>query len=112
MKSRNLLGLIILGMFVVSVVYAQEENNAAQSQLPAVTLQQVEVLKSVHARHENSVFSIPGVVGFGIGLNESGQGPAFIVYVEKLTDTVQAQVPYNIEDVPVRVIESGIFKAY
>lgn len=112
MKLRNLLCLIVLGVFFVSAAYAQEENNTAQSQLPGVTLQQVEALKSVQARHENSVFAIPGVVGFGIGLNESGQGPAFIVYVEKLTDSMQAQVPYNIEDVPVRVIESGIFKAY
>jgi hypothetical protein len=77
-----------------------------------VTLQQVEALKSVQARHANSVFAVPGVVGFGIGLDKDGQGLAFIVYVKKMTHTVQAQVPYSIEGVQVRVIESGAFKAY
>jgi hypothetical protein len=104
MKLRTLLCLTFIALFIFSVAYAQAEN--------PVTLQQVEALKTVQARHENSVFAIPGVVGLGIGLNEDGQGLAFIVYVEKMTDTVQTQLPYTIEGVPVRVIESGIFKAY
>ena len=56
--------------------------------------------------------NIPGVVGIGIGLTEDGKGLGFVVYCEKLTPEVRALVPNHLQDVPVRVIESGRFRAY
>jgi hypothetical protein len=104
MRSRYLIVLTVLGVSLIMVSLALGEG--------VVDIQRVEELKAVQARHEDGVMGIPGVVGIGIGLTEDGKDLAFIVYVEKLTAAVKAQVPDRIEGVPVRMIESGIFKAY
>ena len=104
MRSRYLIVLTALGVCLIMVSLTLGEGVA--------DIQRVEELKEVQARHEDRVMGIPGVVGIGIGLTEDGQDLAFIVYVEKLTPSIKAQVPARIEGVPVRLIESGIFKAY
>lgn len=104
--SLFLLMVFSLALWLPSAGYAQ------QSRGGAVDLQRIEELKVIQARNENQVMSIPGVVGIGIGLTEDGKDLAFIVYVEKLTPRIKARVSGQIEEVPVRLIESGIFKAY
>jgi len=103
---------MILGvsLFMVSLAYTQE--NIQKIGEGVVDTQRVEELKAVQARHEDGVMNIPGVVGIGIGLTDDGKDLAFIVYVERLTSAMKANVPDSIENVPVRLIESGVFKAY
>ena len=75
-------------------------------------LSSVEALKGIQSANEEAIFNVPGVVGIGIGLMEDGESLGFVVYLKKLTTEVRAQVPTNLEGVPVRLIESGVFKAY
>ena len=113
MKKRILIFFMVLGVsffIVVSLIHAQESTQKLGEGV--VNIQRVEELKEVQARHEDGVMGIPEVVGIGIGLTEDGKDLAFIIYVEKLTPSVKAQVPDHLEGVPVRMIESGIFKAY
>ena len=69
-------------------------------------------LEAIRAKEEKHILSIPGVIGFGIGLMEDGKTLGFIVYCEALTPEVQSQVPRYLKNIPVRLIESGVFKAY
>ena len=56
--------------------------------------------------------SVPGVRGIGIGLDEAGQQPAFVIYVEKLGDGLRSKLPASIEGTNVRLIESGDIVAH
>jgi hypothetical protein len=71
----------------------------------------VKSAKSVRDRHEDELKSVPGVVGTGIGADESGQ-PEIQVYVDKLTPQAQAAIPAEVEGTPVKAIETGAFVAY
>ena len=102
-----------LGVFVDGIpgpIRAQD--NATQIKGGVVDPNEVERLKEIQARNEKFVFNIPGIIGIGIGLMEDGKTLGFIVYCEKLTPRVQSQVPRQLNDIPVRLIESGVFKAY
>lgn len=106
------LGVFVDFDFLSGDSLASPQNSSQGPEEGVVEIKRVEELKGIQERHEDSVMNIPGVVGIGIGLTEDGKDLAFIVYVEKLTPAVEAQVPDRIEGVPVRIIESGIFKAY
>ena len=77
-----------------------------------VDLNRVDELREIQAANEDAILNVPGVVGMGIGLTEDGKGLAFVVYCKKLTTQVRAMVPRHVEGVPVRLIESGVFRAY
>ncbi len=112
MRGRYPTVLVFLGVcfLMISWVHGQEGTQKIEGGM--VSTQRIEALKGIQASHEDRVMAIPGVVGIGIGLTEDGKDLAFIVYVEKLTPSVKVQMPARIEGVPVRLIESGIFKAY
>lgn len=67
--------------------------------------------RSVKARNGNMLFSIPGVVGHGLALNENGQ-PVIEVYLDSGTADARARIPAALENVPVRVVVTGAFEAY
>ena len=71
----------------------------------------VKSAKSVRDRHEDELKSVPGVVGTGIGADESGQ-PEIQMYVDKLTPQAQAAIPAEVEGTPVKAVETGAFVAY
>lgn len=112
MRSRYLITLVVLGVSLIIVSSLSAQESAQEFGETVMDTKRVEDLKDIQARHEDSIMDIPGVVGIGIGLTVDGKDMAFIVYVEKLMPSARAQVPDHIEGVPVRMIESGIFKAY
>ena len=115
MKDKSLIILMILmiSLFVAltpALVCADE--TAGQPKAGVVDVARVEVLKQIQAANEEAIFHIPGIVGIGIGLMENGRDLGFVVYCEKLTPEVSSLVPHNLEGAPVRLIESGVFRAY
>lgn len=115
MKNSNIIFLFILGISLLMVlipgpVYAEE--NAKQTTEGVLNLNRFAELKTIQARNEEAVFNVPGVVGMGIGLTEDGKVPAFVVYCKKLRPESRALFPHHLEGVPVRLIESGVFRAY
>ena len=115
MKNSNIIFLFILGISLLMVlasvpVYAEE--NAKQTREGVVDLNRVDELRKIQTRNEEAIFSLPGVVGMGIGLTEDGKGPAFVVYCKKLRPEARALFPHHLEGVPVRLIETGVFRAY
>ena len=75
--------------------------------------QSLSLLRDIQSRHEDALLSITGVSGVGIGMSEAGDEPAFIVYIEKDQPAkYRKMIPDHLEGIPVRIIRSGIFKAY
>jgi hypothetical protein len=77
-----------------------------QKKLPAG----LEVASEVRARHEEKLFGIPEVVGTGLSYNAAGL-PVIEVYVERATPRVERNIPKNLDGIPVRVVETGRFRA-
>ena len=73
---------------------------------------QMRRLRAIQARSENAILGVPGVGGIGIGRTADGSGPAFIVYCVRRTAAVLTRVPSQLEGVPVRIVESGEFRAF
>ncbi len=72
----------------------------------------LEGLKEIQKRHEERIMSIPNVVGIGIGFGKDGESYEFVVYCKKLRPEITRQVPQQLEGVPLRLKESGSFKAH
>jgi hypothetical protein len=88
-----------------STIASEDDLRQASSRLQADP--RIEALKAVQARHEAGILSVRGIRGIGIGMDEAGQEPAFIVYAEKLGDRLRSRLPASIEGTRVRLIESG-----
>jgi hypothetical protein len=65
--------------------------------------------KTAMRRHEDQLLSIEGIVGSGIG-REAGKA-VINIYVVKKTKSLQEMIPSTMDGIPVRIIESGEFKA-
>lgn len=103
-------GSLLLLIITPVLICAQEVT--PQNKRAEIDWNRMDELKQIQAAKEKDVFQIPGVVGIGIGLMENGKDLGFVVYCEKLTPEVDSLVPYTLEGVPVRFIESGVFRAY
>jgi hypothetical protein len=59
-------------------------------------------------RHEQAILRVQGVVGLGVGASDVVPGAAVVeVYVEKDTPAVRAAIPTQLDNVPVKVVETG-----
>jgi hypothetical protein len=72
----------------------------------------LEVLKAVQARNQDAIMAIRGVTGIGIGRDETGSAPAYVVYVDRLSDRLRSRIPASIEGTRVRLVESGEIVAH
>ncbi len=66
-------------------------------------------IEQVKEKHESKLMSIQGVEGVGIG-EELGK-PFIKVYVAKKTKSLETKIPKQMEGYPVKIEESGEFKA-
>ncbi len=71
----------------------------------------LENLKTIQHQNEDAIMARRGVTGMGIGLDASGEKPAFIVFTEDDPATVRS-VPASIRGVPVRLVRSGVLTAH
>lgn len=73
---------------------------------------ELKTAKAVRKRNEETVFNVEGVVGMGVGLSGTIPGKAVIeIYVKKLAH-LKGMIPETIENVPVKIVETGEFIAY
>ena len=62
----------------------------------------------VKERHEAGLMAVPGVTGVGVGASDVTAGEAVIeVYVEQANRSVRSAIPARLEDVSVRIVETG-----
>lgn len=73
---------------------------------------ELESVKGVKKRNEDTLFKVEGVVGTGIGLSDTVSGKTVIeVYVKKLA-AIKGMIPETLENIPVKIVETGEFIAY
>ncbi len=66
-------------------------------------------VEAVKRRHEARLMNIRGVVGVGIGRKEGKD--CICVYVSEDSPGILTAVPRTLEEIPVEVVVSGVFKA-
>jgi hypothetical protein len=113
MKRRINLVVFFICVGLLATMTPASAQMASSSRLTQAQIQdKLQHLEEIQARNEDRVLQIPGVVGIGIGLNRDRSDLCFIVYAEKITDQIKGRLSAGIENVPVRLIESGELRAY
>ncbi len=67
--------------------------------------------RAAKERNSDRLMGIAGVQGHGVALDADGQ-PVIEVYLASENAAARAQIPATIENIPVRVVVSGEFKAF
>jgi hypothetical protein len=90
------------------------DSMTAESQLPPqVNQKAIEAVNKVKERNEEAILKIEGVVGMGIGISETVPGQVVIeVYVKKSAHEMRNIVPEMLENIPVKIVETGEIIAY
>jgi hypothetical protein len=103
--------LIVLGI-VAALVFSHRYGSGSQTDR-RIDEKELQTASAVLARHEAELMSAPGVVGVGLGLTEKGDRPAIHVFlnVKATGGTIPPAIPKQIENVPVRIIETDEIKA-
>jgi hypothetical protein len=87
---------------------------AAAAQRPAaeakVNEAEVNRAKAAQAKHQPALMKQPGVHGVGVGLMDDGKRTGIHIYVGR--GQRSPGLPTQLENVPVRIIEAGPFKAH
>lgn len=105
----------VLNAFGVSMVGCSSSASQAASPLPGLSLSSPIIANAIQvkSRHEQTLLSIPGVVGVGVGLSQKARTQGVIqVYVKKATDELTKALSNQIEGIPVEVIETGEILAF
>ena len=72
----------------------------------------LEIAGDVKDRHSNELFTLPGVVGHGVGLDADGDS-VIEVYVENASRRAAGRpIPSEIEGIPVRIVVTGPIRAF
>ena len=73
----------------------------------------VEAATRAKERHEEAVLALEAVVGTGVGLSETVPGEAVIeVYVKKPAKEMKHVIPETLDNIPVRIVETGEIVAF
>ncbi len=71
----------------------------------------LQIASDVKARHRDSLFALPGVVGTGVSVDDAGN-PVIEVYLDRAARDVQRPIPSELDGIPVRTVVSGPITAY
>lgn len=112
-RYASSLTVLVVGLslcFNALVVFAQE---ASVAEGVAIRAEHLRVVREVKRNNEAWLFSIPGVIGVGIGLDERGDELALHVYLNvHATGASAAEVPQHVDGVVVRAMETNEIVAY
>lgn len=71
----------------------------------------LQIASDVKARHRDSLFALPGVVGTGVSVDDAGN-PVIEVYLDRAARDVQRPIPSELDGIPVRTVVTGPITAY
>ena len=97
----------------VALVGSQGYGGQGKEGQRQVNKEALRMAEEVLATNAAKLMSIPGVVGVGMGLAEQGDRPVIHVYVQTQVTggTVPAAIPKQINNVPIRIIETDEIRA-
>ena len=96
----------VLGAFGITMVGSGGTSSGCPSAPSSATNQTV----GVKERHKGALLQVPGGVGVGVGVGD-GPGESIDVYVAHDDAESRRRIPAVLENVPVRVIVGGEFRA-
>ena len=82
---------------------------------PGPQVEPAALAAAIHAKeeHEQNLMKVPGVVGMGVGLSEAAPDQAVIeIYVERDTPEVRRALPEQLDNIPVKIVETGPIVAH
>lgn len=97
---RVFIALVSFGWLLVAPLACSQEGEKYMQQ---------KTIQTVLKEHTNSLMTLPGVVGTGLG--ECSGKPCIKVFVVKKTSDLLKQIPSTLEGHPVEVQETGEFRA-
>ncbi|HEX9867434.1 MAG TPA: hypothetical protein VGC99_02375, partial [Candidatus Tectomicrobia bacterium] len=111
LKVCALMSLTIgLALFLsATMVFSQEQVIAEGTTISAA---QLHAVQQVQRNHEAQFFSMPGIIGLGIGLADRGDELALHVYLNVgVPGASHGAIPQQVNGVPVQIVESDEFTA-
>jgi hypothetical protein len=113
MKKRWVALFVLLILLGLGVVFVFSQQYGREKRGTKVNQEELRIAEKVLASNEAKLMGIPGVVGVGMGLTERGGEPAIHVYVntQATGGTIPTAIPKQIDNVPVRTIETDAIKA-
>jgi len=102
--------LILLGL---GMVLAFSQQYGKEKKGTKIDEEQLRRAEKVLASNEAKLMGIPGVVAVGMGLTEKGDRPAIHVFVDLQASggNIPASIPKQIDDVPVKIMQTDEIKA-
>ncbi len=84
---------------------------------PPVPINPLDLENAIGVKRRNEVNILKlkrkGVIGIGVGLSDAEPGQMVIeVYVHKPTPGVRSLIPETMENVPIKIVETGLFIAH
>ncbi len=112
MRRLGLVGLVVLGLLYVGCDQETEITSVPQEGilLDLAATSQFQAVMAIQNRHTDRLLAISGAVGTATGLTEDGR-PAIVVFITTNALAKSAQIPTNIEEVPVIKKVTGMFVA-
>ncbi|MCH8299778.1 MAG: hypothetical protein IIC39_04470 [Candidatus Marinimicrobia bacterium] len=112
MLNRLLFILLLILLVTVGCDQATEVTSVPKEEtlLESVLASQIQAVMAIQDRHTDRLLAIPGAVGTATGLTEEGK-PAIVVFITTNALAKSAQIPANIEEVPVIIKVTGMFVA-
>ena len=115
-RSKGVFGVLLTLIFLycgVPLVCSQGYGGPGTEGQRTVEKDALRMAEEVLAANEAKLMGIPGVIGVGMGLTEHGDKPAIHVYVQTQVTggTVPAAIPKQINNVPIRIIETDEIRA-
>src|SRR5215475_11858066 len=115
-RGKGVCGVLVTLIFLhcgVALVCSQGYGGPGTEGQRTVEKDALRMAEEVLAANQAKLMSIPGVVGVGMGLTEQGDRPAIHVYVQTQATggTVPAAIPKQINNVPIRIIETNEIRA-
>ncbi len=115
-RGKGVFGVLVMLIFLhcgVTLVCSQGYGGRRTEGQRTVENDAVRIAEEVLAANQAKLLSMPGVIGIGMGLTEQGDRPAIHVYVQTQATggTVPAAIPKQINNVPIRIIETDEIRA-
>jgi hypothetical protein len=115
-RGKGVVGVLVTLTFLycgVVLVCAQGYGGQGKEEQRKVGKDALRMAEEALATNAAQLLSIPGVVGVGMGLTEQEDRPAIHVYVQTQATggIVPAAIPKQINNVPIRIIETDAIRA-
>jgi hypothetical protein len=104
----------IVFLIFLLLIFFRNQNLSAQDTTKTIDNKNVNPMptdiQKVQEKYTDSLMSIPGVEGIGIG--KKGSRDCIVVFVRKISKEIKHKIPKELEGYPVKIESTGEFRAF